>query len=222
VLRLFSQIAPRLIIEFPPPEEINAASGSGTKECLAPIDAILGRFYLSVIKIGETPSTTDPAIMRGIYLAQNERLYREGLLGNVTGYGGRRHSLAYSNRRWVLDGSRDITDDPGINLFNALYFEPVYPLADVTIRQLLCEYRDKLEIYGCITDAHPRNVLFTPSGMKVIDCLEHFGKDDKSSDDKEQHQADVLKYMSARWCDIVDAIEDGSALPYCDGYEHHK
>ena len=219
IMGALSRISPTLIVEFPGLEETGAAACAGTLAEIHPIDTYLKQFYQYVKIIGRATASTDRSLKRDIYYCANPRIYAERLLGYITKEGieagGRRHTLGYEGGRekWVLNGSLDFSKGaPALNLCNLVYFGLVYPNAESLFPQIEKAYRAAAEEFGTITDIHLRNVLYTPEGARVIDCLEHYAKAfvyGRARDGDDGFEAIFPAYLERALTQIKTDLESG-------------
>lgn len=176
-LWLFSNIAPNLIVEFPPQTEKGSAAYENV-EAFGDFVAKLKCFYEEVVPLGEAPSPSNTDTKRIIYHASNHKLFK----ANVGGYlsydvFGRKHRVTYFNGRWSLDEH----DHEWVAGFNARTFFKmglVYPNADVLLENIANVYIQAFhENNFNVTDVSARNALLTLNGLKLIDLTERAGED---------------------------------------------
>lgn len=175
-LWIFSNLAPNLIVEFPPLAETKVASYENV-QAIGDFEQVLKTFYKDVIRLGEVPSSTDPNVNRTIYHASNPKIYRHGLSGYLSHrVGGKKHRLTYFNSHWKMD-ERPI--EPAFNARTLLELpELIYPGSAELIQSVAEQYKKEIdERNGNITDINVRNALLIKNGVKVIDTDESVGCD---------------------------------------------
>jgi hypothetical protein len=196
----------------------DAAAHPGTVAAFAPLEKYLSKFYAEVHWLGQVPAATGVGLTRDVLLCRNYGFYRENLLGYIGGHGGRRHSLAYRDGHWVLDGRADLSEGPAaLCLHNLLYFRLAYPAGDALFPAIRGAYEAAAEKYGELTDIHPRNVLLTPRGVEVIDYLEMWNRDQVYGEGG--FRRSFPKYFFLALGKIGEALAAGSLEPYRRGFE---
>jgi hypothetical protein len=145
-----------MIVEFPNQRE-RKICGSDTLDALEEL-------MLSGTTIGKTSSHLEN-LQRRMMLYNTGGFFREGLNAYIgSDHDGRNlHSSEPGLFGWTVDGKPDAIQ--GINAWNLLHFNPVWPHPEWWVDQAIAAYR-KLEKKS---DVRPWNLLVTSSGMQAID-----------------------------------------------------
>jgi hypothetical protein len=173
ILYYISKITPNFIIEFPEKTEIKAG-GIDVISRYSPFESYLKKYFNKVEIIGEPTATTDPSLKRKLYLASNDFLERTKLYSSKDHIKSREHTLRFEKEKWSIKelSSQKKEWISGFNLHNLLKFNIIYPKKEWFIEKAHEEYSEVFEKYKNISDISLKNLIFCPSGLKVIDYLE--------------------------------------------------
>jgi hypothetical protein len=176
MLWIFSQISPVLVVEWPRPEE-NAPNANWTRE-IGDLSDKLAMFYEDIQKIAEKPGAK-PGSMRTIYRASNKKIFRNAAGSYLTFKNRtRKHALANFGGKWCLDMQMPGAWKPGINLQTMLELGLIWPDKEMLAKEITEKYWALLKTTaGILTDVHPRNVIFGPAGLEILDFTESAGQD---------------------------------------------
>lgn len=173
IIGLCSRIAPKLIIEFPNPDENNVASKDNVDKLPNPIELLNG-FYEIVETLGKTSSPSDKGIERTIYFAENkeiEKVHLNSYFGRQTI---RKYKLFYKNEHWEFQNKDWIN---GLNVRNLLEFNVIYPSMDYILDQASETYLNLIKRMGAVSDTKYRNLIWSYDGFKAIDFSEGLNND---------------------------------------------
>lgn len=179
MLSAVSDFSPRLIIELAQPDE-KKACGSGSRNVS---EADLRRFYRNVVSLGAEGSHTDPEIVRPIFYCETpiNKIELKPYVGiKVDGYN--EHTLEYifDSKKWILDGH---SVEEGINLHDVLsLLNVVSPSREVIASEAAKAYDDLPEA----TDVRVWNLIWSKSGIAVIDGDDQFEELRRKPDDVEK------------------------------------
>ena len=187
VLYLFSQIAPKLIIETCALNEPYKG-----KENIASMDfnTILKNFYKKVELIGVSPSTQ--GVNRPIYCCTNPEIVKKELMpyfGGEHGNSIHKHSLEYKDNTWMLNNCL-IT--PGLNADNLLMLNLTYPNKEELIHSCAQKWYSIKNLGP--TDISIKNNLVTSEGIKCIDYTELKGTNNVYGQTDEEYNNKVMNY----------------------------
>lgn len=176
-LWLFSNIAPNLIVEFPPLEETGVASYGNVKE-FGDFTEKLRMFYSDVEPLGEAVSPSNQNIKRQILRASNSKIFKSGISGFLSYEKfGKKHRLVYFNGEWKLDEAND-TWRKGFNCRTLFELgKLVYPTKEELLHEISIKYLEIIaKKFGNVTDISSRNALVTEKGIEIIDFNEQVGE----------------------------------------------
>ncbi len=170
-------MAPNLIVSIPGMEETKA-TGHDTVKSLEPFLSILQKLYPFVKKIGQVSSYIQPELLRKYYYVKTSRLIREGVGGyRLCWFKGFEKIIEYEEGVWILRNlagnpipqSRGKSFEPGINLWNIIPFNIIWPEKEWWDDQVDKAYGKVLKEYPHPNDVRPWNLIVTSKGLLAID-----------------------------------------------------
>lgn len=167
IIYLFSQISPKLIIEYPSVKEKKCAE----KQNIYNDDdfgRIIDRNYINNYCIGETKSP-DGTTTRKIYFAENYNLKRYKVLNTIGFLSNNKINLKYDGNWSIGNGIFEL----GINNRDLLYHDIIYPDKEYIFKEVAKAYKELIKKV-IPTDISCKNSLYTPNGIKIIDYEEPF------------------------------------------------
>jgi hypothetical protein len=170
IIYLFSQIAHKLIIEYPSVKEKNCAEKQNVYS-EEDFGRIIGQNYSNNYPIGKIKSPNG-STERIIYFAENKNIKRKQVLNAIGLLSNHKLNLEYNGHWNIGKGDFEI----GINNFDLLYHEVILPEKDLIFTEVARAYK-KLIDKVIPTDISIANSLYTPYGMKIIDYSEAFNAD---------------------------------------------